>query len=84
MGHPATASVSASPGSDWATSAMPAPWATASTSCASTSARGLRVYFGREGRAVVILLCGGDKSSQERDIDRAVEYWRDYRSRSHD
>ena len=45
---------------------------------------GFRVYFGREGASVVILLCGGDKSSQERDIDRAMEYWRDHRSRSHD
>ena len=45
---------------------------------------GFRVYFGREGASVVILLCGGDKSSQERDIDRAMAYWRDHRSRSHD
>ena len=45
---------------------------------------GFRVYFGREGAAVVILLCGGDKTSQKRDIDRAVEYWRDHRSRTHD
>ncbi|KPJ82994.1 MAG: hypothetical protein AMS19_05975 [Gemmatimonas sp. SG8_23] len=45
---------------------------------------GFRVYFGREGASMVILLCGGDKGSQERDIDRAVEYWRDHRSRSHD
>jgi len=43
---------------------------------------GYRVYFGREGEAVVILLCGGDKGSQERDIERAQEYWRDYRSRA--
>ena len=40
-----------------------------------------RVYFGREGDAVVILLCGGDKGSQERDIERARDYWRDHRSR---
>ena len=45
---------------------------------------GFRVCFDREGASVVILLCGGDKSSQERDIDRAMEYWRDHRSRSHD
>ena len=45
---------------------------------------GFRVYFGREGASVVILLCGGDKSSQERDIGRAMEHWRDHRSRSHD
>ena len=43
---------------------------------------GYRVYFGREGNAVVILLCGGDESSQDRDIERALEYWRDHRSRS--
>jgi len=41
---------------------------------------GYRVYFGREGDAVVILLCGGDKGSQARDIERAQDYWRDYRS----
>ena len=34
--------------------------------------------------AVVILLCGGDKGSQARDIERAQDYWRDYRSRSHE
>jgi len=42
---------------------------------------GYRVYYGREGDAVVILLCGGDKRSQARDIERAEAYWRDYRSR---
>jgi putative addiction module killer protein len=43
---------------------------------------GYRVYFGRDGDAIVILLCGGDKGSQDRDIRRAREYWRDYGSRS--
>ena len=43
---------------------------------------GYRVYFGREGDLVVILLCGGDKSTQARDIEHAHDYWRDYRSRS--
>ncbi len=32
---------------------------------------GYRVYFIREGQALVVLLCGGDKSSQQRDIKRA-------------
>jgi putative addiction module killer protein len=32
---------------------------------------GLRVYFVRDGAAVYVLLCGGDKSSQRRDIARA-------------
>jgi putative addiction module killer protein len=32
---------------------------------------GYRLYFAQQGRAVVILLCGGDKSSQRSDIDKA-------------
>ena len=46
------------------------------------SGPGYRVYFGREGDALVILLCSGDKGSQDRDIQRAHEYWHDYRSQS--
>jgi len=41
--------------------------------------KGYRVYFGRDGKAVVILLCGGDKSTQARDIELAKSYWREYR-----
>lgn len=43
---------------------------------------GIRIYFGRLGNSVVILLCGGDKQSQDRDIRRAQLYWNEYRSRS--
>jgi len=43
---------------------------------------GYRVYYGQEGTQLVILLCGGDKSSQNRDILKAKVYWADYRSRS--
>jgi putative addiction module killer protein len=32
---------------------------------------GYRIYFARRGSAVVLLLCGGDKGSQTRDIDMA-------------
>jgi len=38
---------------------------------------GYRVYFGEDGD-IVVLLNGGDKSSQARDIAAAKEYWRDY------
>jgi putative addiction module killer protein len=47
------------------------------------SGPGYRLYFGRERDVLVILLCGGDKGSQDRDVDRAKEYWREHRSRSH-
>jgi putative addiction module killer protein len=39
---------------------------------------GYRVYYGREGSFVVILLCGGDKRSQARDILTAQKHWKEY------
>lgn len=42
---------------------------------------GYRVYFGQKGDALVILLCGGDKRTQDRDIRQAQEYWGDYQQR---
>ena len=45
---------------------------------------GFRVYFGKVGTKVVLLLSGGDKSSQEGDIKKAQEFWADYRSGDHD
>lgn len=44
---------------------------------------GIRVYFGRQSETIVVLLCGGDKRSQQSDIRRARAYWKDYRSRTH-
>jgi putative addiction module killer protein len=42
---------------------------------------GYRVYCGRHGNAVVILLNGGDKSTQARDIARAKEFWSEWKRR---
>lgn len=39
---------------------------------------GYRVYFGEDGNTLVVLLCGGDKSSQSRDIQQAQTYWQEY------
>ena len=39
---------------------------------------GFRVYFGRRGQQVIVLLGGGDKRSQARDIKTAQELWRRY------
>lgn len=43
---------------------------------------GYRVYFGKQGKQIILLLCGGDKKSQKKDIRTAMEYWHDYK-RSH-
>ena len=42
---------------------------------------GYRVYFGLEDNRVVLLLAGGTKDTQPRDIATAKSYWADYRSR---
>ena len=43
---------------------------------------GYRVYFARLGQVMVLLLCGGDKRTQQRDINRAKEYFEDYKART--
>jgi len=40
---------------------------------------GYRVYFGHDGPTLVILLTGGTKKRQQRDIDEAHAYWQDYK-----
>ena len=42
---------------------------------------GYRVYFGRHGQTIVILLCGGTKKTQAADIKTAKEYWTDWKRR---
>lgn len=39
---------------------------------------GYRVYFAEVGKDIVVLLVGGDKRTQKRDIKRAITYWQDY------
>ncbi len=39
---------------------------------------GYRVYFGRDGQTVIVLLCGGDKRKQDSDIKKAVELWQEF------
>ena len=41
---------------------------------------GYRIYFGQQGRVLVVLLCGGDKRSQERDIRLAKQYWNEFKA----
>ncbi len=40
---------------------------------------GWRIYLARDGLQIIILLGGGSKARQQRDIDRAVELWEQYK-----
>ena len=39
---------------------------------------GYRVYYAKYQNCIVLLLCGGDKSRQDRDIDLAIDYLKDF------
>jgi len=43
---------------------------------------GYRVYYAMTGKTRVLLLCGGDKRKQFADINRAIEYWKDFKRRT--
>lgn len=43
---------------------------------------GYRVYYARAGQAVILLLAGGDKGSQQRDIAQAQARWREFKTRN--
>jgi len=43
---------------------------------------GYRVYYAMAGAEVVLLLSGGDKQTQDADIDRACEYWLDWQAKA--
>jgi putative addiction module killer protein len=45
---------------------------------------GWRIYFGKDGDRLVILLGGGTKKRQENDINRAIARWQDYRQRKNE
>jgi putative addiction module killer protein len=42
---------------------------------------GYRIYFGRDGDALVILLGGGTKKRQQKDIETAKKLWKEYKRR---
>ena len=43
---------------------------------------GYRLYYAIRGAEVILLLCGGDKRTQDVDIDRACAYWHDWQRRT--
>jgi putative addiction module killer protein len=44
--------------------------------------KGYRVYYAKESNVIVLLLCGGDKSTQQKDLNQAKVYWQDYQERN--
>ena len=44
---------------------------------------GYRIYFGRDGSSIVILLGGGTKKRQQNDIETAKTLWKEYKRRKH-
>ena len=42
---------------------------------------GYRVYFGKDGDELIVLLVGGSKKRQQKDIDQAKALWTDYKAR---
>ena len=42
---------------------------------------GYRIYFGRDGQQLIILVGGGTKKRQRKDIENAISRWRDYKRR---
>ena len=41
---------------------------------------GYRVYLGQKGQTLVVLLCGGNKRTQDRDIRLAKQYWHEFKA----
>jgi putative addiction module killer protein len=42
---------------------------------------GYRIYYGEDGDVLVILLIGGDKKTQSKDIKKALSYWKNYKEK---
>jgi putative addiction module killer protein len=42
---------------------------------------GYRIYYACAGPRLTVVLCGGDKRKQSADIERAVRYWKDWKTR---
>lgn len=45
---------------------------------------GYRIYFSEIDKIIILLLCGGDKSTQSKDIEKANMYLKDYKERKND
>ena len=42
---------------------------------------GYRIYLAKDGRRIIVLIGGGTKKGQKRDVERAIDLWKDYKRR---
>jgi len=42
---------------------------------------GYRIYLAKDGRRIIVLISGGTKKGQKRDVERAIDLWKDYKRR---
>jgi putative addiction module killer protein len=49
-----------------------------------TFGAGYRVYFAEDGTKIVVLLTGGGKKTQNKDIKKAIDYWKEYKVNNDD
>lgn len=49
-----------------------------------TFGSGYRIYYAEDGDTIVVLLCGGDKKTQPKDIKQALGFWSDYQLRKNE
>jgi putative addiction module killer protein len=43
-----------------------------------TYGKGIRIYYGKEQDTIILLLLGGNKSTQNQDVNKAIEYWHEH------
>ena len=43
-----------------------------------TYGKGIRIYYGKEKDTIILLLLGGDKSTQNQNVKKAIEYWHEH------
>lgn len=43
---------------------------------------GYRLYYAKDGEKIIVLLCGGDKGTQKKDIEKARGFYEDYKEKN--